>query len=111
MYQQPAQPARHTSYESKAPPSQTSPPSYPQTMHQNQYQQPNVYPPASYPQASYQAPPFNFNDPFNQQPPQQHSLPPTQQFAVWNGYQGPSGFDPEDEQAVPPKSNPWELDS
>ena len=88
------------------------------------HQQPNLYPQQQYqvpqniqfsqPHQQYQHPQpqsyqqFNVNDPAFANPA--FSQRPSQQFATWTGYGGVSVHDkPDDENAVPPKSNPWDL--
>ena len=86
------------------------------------YGQPGAYPPSlQQPQfvhpAQSQPPQFNqqfsFNDPSaapRQQLPPQFSAP-SQQFASWGGYSRASMPDTLDEEnAVPPNSNPWDYD-
>lgn len=102
---------------------QISPPQFYQQPHvyqQQQQQQPQQFPvqhgntfalqQPPPPQQHYQQPQqqFNFSEPVYHNA----SFPaaPRQQFANWTGYGGPSAPDTLDEEnAVPPKSNPWEL--
>ena len=93
---------------------------FPQQHQQQQHQQYPVY------QGPYSQPPaqpqpqqqqhyglpqqqqFNFNEPVYHNP--SFSTAPRQQFAAWSGYGGPSAPDTLDEEnAVPPKSNPWDV--
>lgn len=77
---------------------------YTQLQQDPQQQQP--YASASPPQQT-----FNFNEPFYQSPPNAgSSTAPGHQFAAWTGYSGPVVQDTLDEEnAVPPKSNAWDL--
>jgi hypothetical protein len=102
------------------------------TSQQQQYQQqtPDVKPQYQHTQQHYpqiQQPSFNFNEaPIAQQPPSfasqqwethdpSRSRPshPNQQFASWSGYggQGSAPDTLDEENAVPPNSNPWNIDA
>ncbi|KAF2484314.1 fungal-specific transcription factor domain-containing protein [Neohortaea acidophila] len=76
------------------------------TQLQQDPQQQQSYASASPPQQT-----FNFNEPFYQSPPNAgSSTAPGHQFAAWTGYSGPVVQDTLDEEnAVPPKSNAWDL--
>lgn len=94
-----------------------SPPQYNQRPPMQQYpSQTDVQ--YTQPQQAYQQAPvlqqqnsFTFTEPAYNQTSRQpaFSTAPNHQFAAWAGYGGPSAPDTLDEEnAVPPKSNPWE---
>jgi hypothetical protein len=81
-------------------------PSIPQ--YQPQHGMQYAYPQQAFPPQPQQ--PFTFNEPVYRNT--NFGTAPNQQFANWGGYGGPSVPDTLDEEnAVPPKSNPWEMNS
>lgn len=93
---------------------QLSPPQYqqqPNLYQPGQYQVPHSMPYSQAPQQQYPQPQqqqFNFNESTFQNAA--FSTAPNQQFATWGGYNGPFVQDTlDDENAVPPKINPWDL--
>jgi hypothetical protein len=87
-------------------------------MYQNQYQHHPVqhshtYGPGPTPPQQYRQPQFrqqfNFSEPVYHPKPAAPP-PPNQQFAAWSGYGGPTVPNTLDEEnAVPPKANPWNI--
>lgn len=91
---------------------QTSPQGIPPQPQIYQPQQQAMPPPQMYGQ---HAPPQHYQQQFSFNEPvyhgnQVHATAPNQQFAAWGGYGGPAVANTLDEEnAVPPKSNPWDI--